>query len=273
MYRLAAFDMDGTLLLPDHTLGEKTLSTLRQLAEKPITLTFATGRHYLEMKDILANIGLDGYLITGNGTRIHDLSGHRLHASDLPEDCAYELLHTTWDTPASLHVFRDDGWFTALDDPDLLIPHQFSGFRYQLQDLRLLPDSGNSKVCFCAPHEVLLSLVPQLEAHFGPRIDLCFSAMDCLDVQPAGSNKGSALAMLTAGLGISMSECMAFGDAMNDKEMLEGVGMGLIMGNALPVLKAQSPHLQIIGHCRNQAVSHFLQHWLHTPNLTYSPEY
>ena len=89
MYRLAAFDMDGTLLLPDHTLGDKTLSTLRQLAEKPVTLTFATGRHYLEMKDILANIGLDGYLITGNGTRIHDLSGHRLHASDLPEDCAH----------------------------------------------------------------------------------------------------------------------------------------------------------------------------------------
>lgn len=50
MYRLAAFDMDGTLLLPDHTLGEKTLATLRELAEKPVKLTFATGRHYLEMK-------------------------------------------------------------------------------------------------------------------------------------------------------------------------------------------------------------------------------
>lgn len=273
MYRLAAFDMDGTLLLPDHTLGEKTLATLRQLTEKPMRLTFATGRHYLEMKDILANIGMEGFLITGNGTRIHDLSGHLLHASDLPEDCAHELLHTAWDTPASQHVFRDDGWFTALDDPDLLIPHQFSGFRYHLQDLRTLPDAGNSKVCFCAPHETLLKLVPQLKAHFGNRLDLCFSAHDCLDVQPAGCNKGSALTLLTAGLEIKMSECMAFGDAMNDREMLESVGMGLIMGNALPVLKEQSPHLQVIGHCRNQAVSHFLQHWLHTPNLTYSPEY
>lgn len=28
MARLAAFDMDGTLLMPDHHLGEKTLSTL-----------------------------------------------------------------------------------------------------------------------------------------------------------------------------------------------------------------------------------------------------
>lgn len=47
MARLAAFDMDGTLLMPDHHLGEKTLSTLARLRERDITLTFATGRHAL----------------------------------------------------------------------------------------------------------------------------------------------------------------------------------------------------------------------------------
>lgn len=43
MARLVAFDMDGTLLMPDHHLGEKTLSTLARLRERDITLTFATG--------------------------------------------------------------------------------------------------------------------------------------------------------------------------------------------------------------------------------------
>ncbi len=52
MARLAAFDMDGTLLMPDHHLGEKTLSTLARLRERDITLTFATGRHALEMQRI-----------------------------------------------------------------------------------------------------------------------------------------------------------------------------------------------------------------------------
>ena len=54
MARLAAFDMDGTLLMPDHHLGEKTLSTLARLRERDITLTFATGRHALEMQHISA---------------------------------------------------------------------------------------------------------------------------------------------------------------------------------------------------------------------------
>ncbi|EQC4020453.1 HMP-PP phosphatase, partial [Enterobacter hormaechei] len=55
-------------------------------------------------------------------------------------------------------------------------------------------------------------------------------------------------------------------------EMLSNVGRGLIMGNAMPQLIAALPHLPVIGHCRNEAVSHFLTHWLDKNNLPYSPE-
>lgn len=67
MARLAAFDMDGTLLMPDHHLGRETIATLARLRERDITLTFATGRHVLEMRHILGTLSLDAYLITGNG--------------------------------------------------------------------------------------------------------------------------------------------------------------------------------------------------------------
>lgn len=63
---------------------------------------------------------------------------------------------------------------------------------------------------------------------------------------PLGCNKGSALAVLSDHLGLSLTECMAFGDAMNDREMLESVGRGLIMGNAMPQLIAELPHLSVI---------------------------
>lgn len=267
--RLAAFDMDGTLLMPDHRLGQETLSSLRQLVERGITLVFATGRHYLEMKTVLGNIDIPGYLITGNGTRIHDLNGTLQHTFNLPEPCFKELIEQDWRTPATFHVFRDDGWVTNRDAPGLLDAHQFSGFRYRLSELESLPLSGNSKVCFCGTHDELLSLLPELQAFFGNRLDVCFSAYECLDIMPAGSNKGSALALLTGVLQIPLSECMAFGDAMNDREMLESVGRGLVMGNALPQLLQQVAHLEVIGHCKDQAVSHFLQHWLHSPGQDY----
>ncbi len=96
MARLAAFDMDGTLLMPDHHLGEKTLSTLARLRERDITLTFATGRHALEMQHILGALSLDAYLITGNGTRVHSLEGELLHRDDLPADVAELVLYQQW---------------------------------------------------------------------------------------------------------------------------------------------------------------------------------
>lgn len=87
MARLAAFDMDGTLLMPNHHLGDETLSTLARLRERDITLTFATGRHVLEMRHILGSISLDAFLITGNGTRIHSLEGDVLHRQGSGSEC------------------------------------------------------------------------------------------------------------------------------------------------------------------------------------------
>nr|WP_260979351.1 HAD hydrolase family protein [Yersinia enterocolitica] len=85
--------------------------------------------------------------------------------------------------------------------------------------------------------------------------------------------KGAALERLSHHLDLTLADCMAFGDAMNDKEMLSRVGRGLVMGNALPQLKQELPQLQVIGRCEEQGVAHYLQHWLSSPHLTYSPEF
>ncbi len=271
MAKLAAFDMDGTLLMPDHRLGEKTLSALKRLRERDITLTFATGRHVLEMHHVIGEFSLDAFLITGNGTRIHSLEGEELYRQDLAPEAAEAVLHGKWDTQASMHVFNDGGWFTGQARPELLQAHVFSGFHYQLCDLKRMSAQHVTKICFCGDHDDLRRLRIQLNETLGDRAFLCFSAMDCLEVLPVGCNKGAALAVLSQHLGFTLQECMAFGDAMNDREMLGSVGRGFIMGNAMPQLKAELPHLPVIGDCRNQAVSHFLTHWLDNPDLPYSP--
>lgn len=271
MIRLAAFDMDGTLLMPDHRVGEETLDALRQLASRRVAVTFATGRHFLEVRTIAHRLGLQGYLITGNGTRVHDNQGKLLFANDLPPQVVREALHTHWDTQATQHVFRDDGWLTEYADEALLAPHVENGFRCQLVNLRSLPAYGVSKICFCGDSDELLTLQGRLRRHFGNDVDLCFSAHDSLEVLPAGTNKGSGLRHLCDHLNIAPLECMAFGDAMNDREMLDMVGEGYIMGNALPLLKQSLPHLNVIGRCEHQAVAAHLFHWLRSSNLTFPP--
>ncbi|RJT19630.1 HMP-PP phosphatase [Buttiauxella izardii] len=273
MARLAAFDMDGTLLMPNHLLGEETVHTLNRLRnERQMTLAFATGRHVLEMRHVLSKLELEAFLITGNGTRIHSTQGDLLHLQDLSPEAAEMVIHGNWDTQASLHVFNDTGWLTQFEVGELLNAHVYSGFSPKIVDVKRIPSNEVTKICFCGPHDDLLRLKVQLDEVLGGRAFLCFSAVDCLEVLPIGCNKGAALNVLSQHLGLKMEDCMAFGDAMNDREMLSSVGHGLIMGNAMAQLKADLPHLPVIGHCNKQAVSHYLTHWLDTPNLTYSPE-
>ncbi len=132
MVRLAAFDMDGTLLLPDHQLGQQTLDSLQALHLRGINLALATGRHLLEMQILREKMTLPAWLITGNGTRVHDRQGNLIFARDLPSAVAEEVIHRRWDTPATMHVFNDEGWFTDHPQPELLVAHQISGFGYQL---------------------------------------------------------------------------------------------------------------------------------------------
>ncbi|QDY41224.1 HMP-PP phosphatase [Candidatus Pantoea soli] len=272
MARLAAFDMDGTLLLPTHQLGSETLASLHALHQRNVTLTFATGRHLHDMQALRDQFTLPAWLITGNGTRIHDPAGKQLYGCDLPPAVAEEALHRHWQTPASVHVFNDEGWFTDKPLPGMLEAHAMSGFHYQLRDLRRMPAHKVTKICFIAPHAMLLALKSELVQALGDRANICFSAWDCLEVLPVGCHKGAALARLCQHLSLTLAECMAFGDAMNDREMLEQVGKGFIMANAMHQLKASLPHLPVIGHCETQAVSHYLNHWMTTPHLAYSPE-
>ncbi len=59
-----------------------------------------------------------------------------------------------------------------------------------------------------------------------------------LDIAPQGVNKATALAEITAGLGIPAADVLAFGDGRNDLEMLRWAGRGVAIGDAPPEVQA-----------------------------------
>ena len=56
-------------------------------------------------------------------------------------------------------------------------------------------------------------------------------------------NKGKTLKKLVESLGLSLKECIAFGDAINDRELLEMCGIGICMGNGSEKLKKVSDYV------------------------------
>ena len=81
----------------------------------------------------------------------------------------------------------------------------------------------------------------------------------CLEIMNQGVTKASALAHLLESREYELDDCIAFGDGMNDIEMLTEVGRGCMMGNADPRVKAALPHLQQIGLNRDESVATYLR--------------
>ncbi|MBI4390754.1 MAG: HAD-IIB family hydrolase, partial [candidate division NC10 bacterium] len=74
----------------------------------------------------------------------------------------------------------------------------------------------------------------------GPPPHLVRSEPTYLEVLPPGVNKGAALAELARQLGIPLDQVVAFGDNLNDLEMVEAAGFGVAVGNAHPDVKARA---------------------------------
>ncbi len=60
-----------------------------------------------------------------------------------------------------MHVFNDNGWFTGERSPRYRA-HVYSGFRYQVIDIKSIPAHQVTKICFCGDHDDLIRLRIQL---------------------------------------------------------------------------------------------------------------
>jgi hydroxymethylpyrimidine pyrophosphatase-like HAD family hydrolase len=76
-----------------------------------------------------------------------------------------------------------------------------------------------------------------------------------VDIIPAATGKGIAVEKILSFYGFSKDEAIAFGDGENDIEMLEAVGTGIAMDNAMDSVKAIADH--VCGSAAEDGVYHY----------------
>ena len=107
-------------------------------------------------------------------------------------------------------------------------------------------------------HDKLVVWEDKIKAKFGEKANITFSSPFCLEIMAAGVSKGHALDAIAKMRGHQLKDCIAFGDGMNDLEMLSMAGKGVVMGSAHHKVKMALPDHEIIGCCDEQAVAHYL---------------
>ncbi|QXI27217.1 Cof-type HAD-IIB family hydrolase [Pseudomonas vanderleydeniana] len=262
MYSLIVSDLDGTLLLPDDRIGEYSRSVLDQLVESGRHVVIATGRSRAEVEAILHDYPLPVHLITSNGACITSACRSLVACEYLDEDVVRSLLEATVETPGlMINAYCDSRWITNADRALLATFNLQTDFPPTILDARDFPLRGVEKVFFIhtgRDHEALVELDERLKALLGERVHSTFSSPLCLEFMASTVSKGNALKRLAGFLEIPLSQCIAFGDGMNDVEMLTVAGKGLVMGTAHHKVTAALPRHETIGACTEEAVARYL---------------
>ena len=252
MFKAVVTDLDGTLLNNNHEVSEYSKKVIRKLVENGYKFYIATGRLEASTREIAESIGVKIPLITVNGTRILDEDGNEIHNSTLDLETVKEI--------ASID-YKSCG-------EDLLINGYFRNvwlvrdkkaeeyYRTMRPDKPYFPNTVSheefisktyNKMHFIGKHESLLKLQKKLREELtNKNLNMVFVGEHCLEIFSNDSNKALAAEFVLKRDGIKLEEAIAFGDSVNDFEMLTEVGRGFVMGHAIYLLKEMAKDLEII---------------------------
>ncbi|MCG9555269.1 Cof-type HAD-IIB family hydrolase [Vibrio sp. Isolate31] len=261
--KIVASDLDGTLLAPNHQLSDFTKLTLKKLHEQGYTFIFATGRHHVDVAGIRQIAGIPAYMITSNGARVHDQNDQLMYSQNVPQELVQPVIDIVRQDPnIFIHMYQNEDWLLDREDEMLAKFHSESGFSYKRFEADSAPSDGIAKVFFTHPeqdHEHLVTFEQKLKEAFGDKLNVAFSTPWCLEVMAAEVSKGHALDAVAKSLNLTLDNCVAFGDGMNDAEMLAMAGKGIIMGTSHEKVMQALPDNEVIGSNADDAVAHYLE--------------
>ena len=241
-YRLAAFDLDGTMLDSALQVRDETIQAIGRLRERGVGAMIVTGRHHLAAYPYWHALGLELPAICCNGAYIYDFAQRRTLAGDpIERGAARQVLHLARRHGIHVMVYVHD--YMACETPDAhlarlmrwsaTLPTPLQARVEQLESLEQLVDSSDTIwkfTCACDNAAAMRAFVADVEQELA--LACVWSNDTRLDVAQSGCSKGGRLAQWVAAAGIRLAEVIAFGDHDNDIEMLRLAGIGVAMGNS-----------------------------------------
>ena len=262
-------DLDGTLLMPDVTVSDRTRTILTPLLKAGLPLTAATARTSFSVMPILAGLPFSLPLILQNGAVLHDPVTGLVKEAAVIGAAAFERVTEL----ISAHgfngfVFCEDAGKIVCCYTELTTPHMQQYYaerrvKYakpfrQVPALSALTDRSPVFLSLHAEKPVLDPLRDALSAVSGISVayyrDVYEPEIWYLEVSAAEASKFHGIRRLKALTGAET--VVGFGDNLNDLPLFAACDYKIAVGNAAPELKAKAD--LVIGCNTEDAVAEYL---------------
>ncbi|MBM7097877.1 MULTISPECIES: Cof-type HAD-IIB family hydrolase [Alteribacter] len=240
---LIAVDLDGTLLTDNKTISLRNRAALAKARELGHKVIIATGRPYRASGQYYHELFLDTPIVNFNGALVHHPKDRHFDVSHQPMDkkTAKTIIETC-------EAFRVKNMMVEVMD-DFYLRHLNRGFAEAFTLGNTPADYG--KLEKLLHHDPTSILVHPEEDHADELTTLLRSShaevteqrnwgspWNVIEITKGGVNKAVGVQKVASHLGIPRERIIAFGDEDNDLEMLDYVGTGVAMSNAIDQLKS-----------------------------------
>ena len=225
------FDIDGTLWDYNNVIPKSTIEGIRRARKNGHKCFINTGRAraFVNSRELLG-IGFDG-IITACGTMI-EYNDEVVFKHSIKADSAEMTVNTV----------RKYGFKPILEGSQFLYMER-KDFEGDMYGEKVMKDMGENLrgIDECWGNWDMQKLSCATDVPKENR-DKCFAELSGLydfiihsdtvvEMVPSGFNKGTAITRVCELLNADISDTFAFGDSVNDKEMLLAAGVGVAMGD------------------------------------------
>lgn len=260
MIKAIVLDLDGTLLNNAHKISETNKKVLKKLESKGVKIFLATGRSYESMRSYHKELNLTTPAICYNGAKIiyHDGS---VKEYSIKERSLKTLIDVAREYKTHLNIYQHEIWYSEnIENKETEIYKEISGLIPAEKDFDHLDEMFSTKALYVGEHNKLLKIEKDINDRLGDSVYTTFSKPFFLEILDGNVNKGTALKNIMETENIPLSQVIAFGDGLNDKEMLETAGIGVAMDGAFDELKTVADHVTTSNN--ESGVGEFLKKYL-----------
>ncbi len=239
---LLVFDLDGTLLTSEQTISPKTKGILQYLASLGNVITIASGRPPRSVKTYMDELDLKCPFICYNGTLIDNPydGSFTPFRRWIPKEVVYDLLsHFGEDLFANMMIedefnqyyLKENKAYTYFFHPEDMNVHIGSIIDHLKGDVMTIVMEVKEEKSWKEIREYIDSKYEKLSVRVwldAPRFGEFFFY---------DTNKATSIEWLANYYHIDRAHILAFGDAMNDAQMIQYAGVSFAMKNGAEELK------------------------------------
>ncbi|GAA0325009.1 Cof-type HAD-IIB family hydrolase [Bacillus carboniphilus] len=237
MSKIVFFDIDGTLLRHDKTIPDATKEAIQQLKKQDVYVAIATGRAPFMYEDLRKELEVDSF-VSFNGQYVV-FEGEPIYKNPLDRLAIKELTQKATDLGHPLVYLNHQTMKASIQQHDFI--SKAMGSLHMSH-----PEKDEAFFLNREIYQALIFCTEEWQSQYAEEFEqLHFIRWHelSMDVIPKGGSKAEGIKKMIEKLGFDLKDTYAFGDGLNDIEMIESVGVGVAMGNAVDEVKQHADYI------------------------------